>query len=259
MAAGAARRMHAKTGAKVYIRRRDHKPQWFDVWDGLPYILRRPTPGCEIIVSGGGQRDYIEAKTPEKWVWKRYSPHPAAIAFTPAELAFAAPHAGRVMIEPHGKAVGHSNKVYPYLRWLEVVRSMPETQFVQCGAGDLPWIMEPNVKHVVTPSFRHAAAVLAGSRALVSGEGGLMHAAAAVGVQAVVYFGAFISPEVTGYARNANLFAGTGLGCGMRTNCPHCRKAADRISPEEIQTQLRAVLAGGELESTPNLFRVRGK
>lgn len=234
--------MHRKTGAKVYIRRRDHKPQWFDVWDNIPYILRRPVPGCEIIVHGAGQRPYIEAKTLEKWVWKRYSPHPAEIAFTPAELAFAAPHAGRVMIEPHGKAVGHSNKVYPYLRWLEVVRSMPETQFVQCGAGDLPWIMEPNVKHVVTPSFRHAAAVLAGSRALVSGEGGLMHAAAAVGVRAVVVRGGFISKEVTGYAMHRDLFTGTGLGCGMRANCVHCQKAMARITPAEIVSNLKEIL-----------------
>lgn len=234
--------MHRKTGAKVYIRRRDHKPQWFDVWDNIPYILRRPVPGCEIIVHGAGQRPYIEAKTPEKWVWKRYSPHPAEIVFTPAELAFAAPHAGRVMIEPHGKAVGHSNKVYPYLRWLEVVRSMPETQFVQCGAGDLPWIMEPNVKHVVTPSFRHAAAVLAGSRALASNEGGLVHAAAAVGVRAVVPMGGFIGPDVIGYKANRNLFTGTGLGCGMRANCVHCQKAMARITPAEIVSNLKEIL-----------------
>lgn len=242
MSSGAARHLHKKTGAKVYIRRRDHKPQWFDVWDGLPYILRRPTPGCEILVSGGGLRDYIESKTPERWVWKRYTPHAAEIAFTPVEIAFAAPHAGRVMIEPHGKNVGHDNKRYPFNRWLEVVRSMPGELFVQCGAGDLPWLMEPNVKHVVTPSFRHAAAVLAGSRALVSGEGGLMHAAAAVGVRAVVAYGGFISPAVTGYAMHKNLFTGEGLGCGLRTNCQHCTKAMSRITPTMVVDNLKEIL-----------------
>lgn len=242
IAAGDARHIHKKTGSKIFIQRRDHKPQWFDVWDNIPYLVRRPTAGCEVIVHGAGQRPYIEAKTPEKWVWKRYSPHPAEIRFTPTETAFAAPHAGRVMIEPHCKNIGHDNKRYPFLRWLEVVRSMPETQFVQCGAGDLPWLMEPNVKHVVTPSFRHAAAVLAGSRALVSGEGGLMHAAAAVGVRAVVAYGGFISPEVTGYDMHKNLFTGEGLGCGMRTNCVHCQKAMARITPDEIVSNLKELL-----------------
>ena len=234
--------MHRKTGAKVYIRRRDHKPQWFDVWDGLPYILRRPVPGCEIIIHGGGVRPYIDAKTPERWVWKRYAPHPAEIAFKPEEVAFAAPHAGRVMIEPHGKNVGHTNKLYPFNRWVEVVRAMPDTPFVQCGAGDQPWVMEPNVKHVVTPSFRHAAAVIAVSRALASNEGGLVHAAAAVGVRAVVPMGGFISSEVIGYRANHNLFTGTGLGCGMRTNCVHCQKAFSRITPDEIVRNLKEIL-----------------
>ena len=103
--------MHRKTGAKVYIRRRDHKPQWFDVWDNIPYILRRPVPGCEIIVHGGGQRPYIDTKAADRWTWKRYAPHPAEIVFTAAELAFAAPHAGRVMIEPNGKNSGGARYV----------------------------------------------------------------------------------------------------------------------------------------------------
>jgi hypothetical protein len=234
--------MHAKTGRKVYIRRRDHRPQWFDVWDGVPFLLKRPTGDCEIVTSGGGVRGYIDVKTAERWVWKKYHARPGLIVLKPDEIAFAAPHAGRVMIEPHGKNVGHLNKTYPFNRWLEVVRSMPETSFVQCGAGDLPWLMEPNVKHVVTPSFRHAAAVLAVSRALVSGEGGLMHAAAAVGVRAVVAFGAFISPSVTGYAMHKNLFTGDGLGCGMRTTCAHCQKAMGRISPDEIVSNLKEIL-----------------
>ena len=234
--------MHRKTGAKVYIRRRDHKPQWFDVWDNIPYILRRPVPGCEIIVHGGGQRPYIDTKAADRWTWKRYAPHPAEIAFTAAEIAFAAPHAGRVMIEPNGKNIGHLNKQWGMLRWIEVVRSCPEIQFVQCGAGDQPWLVEPNVKHVATPSFRHAAAVLAASRALLSNEGGLVHAAAAVGVRAVVPYGGFIGPSVIGYAMHRNLFTGTGLGCGMRTNCQHCVKCMARITPAEIVSNLKEIL-----------------
>ena len=234
--------MHAKTGKRVFIRRRDHKPQWFDIWDGVPFLLKRATGDCEIITSGGGLRGYIDVKTPEKWVWKKYHARPGVIVFKPEEIAFAAPHAGRVMIEPHIKANGHDNKRYPFLRWLEVVRSMPEIAFTQCGAGDQPWLMEPNVKHVVTPSFRHAAAVLAVSRALASNEGGLVHAAAAVGVRAVVPYGGFISHEVVGYKANRNLFTGTGLGCGMRTNCQHCVKCMARITPAEIVSNLKEIL-----------------
>lgn len=242
MACGEARHMHAKTGRKVCIRRRDGRPYWSSVWDGVPFLARRADANTDTIINGGGTRGYIGVKYGDRWAWRKYTARPAQIVFTPEERAFAAPHAGRVMIEPHGKNVGHTNKVYPFNRWLEVVRSMPGTQFVQCGAGDLPWLAEPNVKHVVTPSFRHAAAVLAGSRALVSGEGGLMHAAAAVGVRAVVVFGGFISPEVTGYDMHKNLFAGEGLGCGLRVNCQHCAKAMSRITPAMVVDNLKEIL-----------------
>lgn len=241
LACGEARHMHSKSGRMVHIRRRDGKPQWFDVWDGVPFLARRATANTDIIVNGGGARGYIDQKTPEKWVWKKYHPRPGMLVFTPDEVAFAAKHAGRVMIEPNGKNVGHLNKVYP--RWTEVVRAMPDTQFVQCGFGDTRWISEPNVRHVVTDTFRKAAAVLAVSRALASNEGGLVHAAAAVGVRAVVTMGGFIAPEVIGYSTNRNLFTGTGLGCGMRTTCEHCRKAYARITPDEIVGHIKELIA----------------
>lgn len=240
MACGEARHMHGKTGRKVHIRRRDAKPYWSPVWDGVPFLARRADANTDIIVNGGGPRGYIDQKTPEKWIWKRYHARPGLLVFNPGEEAFAAKHAGRVMIEPNGKNVGHTNKLYP--RWAEVVRAMPDVEFVQCGAGDGRWITEPNVRHVVTSSFRQAAAVLAVSRAFAGNEGGLVHAAAAVGVRAVVPYGAFISPECTGYKANRNLFTGTGLGCGMRTNCEHCRKAMSRITPDEIVSNLKEIL-----------------
>jgi ADP-heptose:LPS heptosyltransferase len=50
-------------------------------------------------------------------------------------------------------------------------------------------------------------------------EGGMHHASAAVGVPAVVIFGGYISPKVTGYEGHINLFTGTGLGCGNSQPC----------------------------------------
>lgn len=242
MACGEARHMHARTGRKVCIRRRDGKPYWSPIWDGVPFLVRRPDATVDTIINGGGPRPYIDTKAADRWTWKRYTPRPGLIVLKPDEIAFAVPHAGRVMIEPHGKAIGHTNKIYPFNRWLEVVRAMPETQFVQCGAGDMPWLMAPNVKHVVTPSFRHAAAVLAVSTALASGEGGLMHAAAALGVRGVIVYGGFISPASTGYALHKNLFTGTGLGCGMRTVCVHCFKCHSGIPPPTIVSNLKEIL-----------------
>jgi FkbM family methyltransferase len=59
-----------------------------------------------------------------------------------------------------------------------------------------------------------AAGVLSGASLLISPEGGLHHAAAALGVRAVVIFGGFISPATTGYALHTNLFtAARPAGC----------------------------------------------
>jgi len=49
----------------------------------------------------------------------------------------------------------------------------------------------------------------------------------------VVLFGGFIPPSVTGYAAHANLTGGA-EACGSLKPCPHCRKAMEAISVEEV-------------------------
>ena len=58
---------------------------------------------------------------------------------------------------------------------------------------------------------------------------------------AVVLFGGYISPDVTGYDRHANLFTG-GEACGRRTVCDHCRDAMNRITPDLVMRELDALL-----------------
>ena len=69
----------------------------------------------------------------------------------------------------------------------------------------------------------------------------LMHAAAALKVPAVVIYGGFISPKVTGYPLHRNLFTG-GTPCGMRTNCKHCRDAMAAILPTTVYDELKEIL-----------------
>jgi ADP-heptose:LPS heptosyltransferase len=88
---------------------------------------------------------------------------------------------------------------------------------------------------------RQASAVLAGAALLISPEGGLHHAAAALGLRAVVIFGGFISPATTGYDLHRNFFTG-GQACGMRLACAHCAEAMARITPEEVAAAAREQL-----------------
>ena len=75
--------------------------------------------------------------------------------------------------------------------------------------------------------------VLSRARSALIPEGGLHHGAAALGVPAVVLFGGFIPPAVTGYADHAN-FTGGATACGSLNKCLHCRDALEKITVEEV-------------------------
>ena len=243
MAAGEARALHEKTGKPVAIVDARGRAQWVDLWNGIPYILPRVVPGCATVLSGSGMRPYIAMKTTGRWRWKPYQPKPAEVRFTLDEQMLAAKQAGRVMIEPNVKNIGHTNKAWFWSSWQALVDSMPETQFVQCLQGGTQALAGDNVHHVLTLTFRDAMAVLSRSVALVTTEGGLMHAAAAVGTPAVVLWSEFISPDVTGYKMHTNL-RHAGNPCGMRVNCPSCRRSMAAITVDEVRNALAAITQG---------------
>jgi ADP-heptose:LPS heptosyltransferase len=65
-------------------------------------------------------------------------------------------------------------------------------------------------------------------------EGGLHHGAAAVGIPAVVLFGGFIPPQVTGYKTHVNLTGGADFFCGSLQACKHCAEAMERIKSKHV-------------------------
>jgi len=95
------------------------------------------------------------------------------------------------------------------------------------------------VRMVETPTFRHALAALNRASVAVLPEGGLHHGAAALGIPAVVIFGGFVPPQVTGYAMHINL-NGNADACGSLSKCQHCREALDRITVDEVCSNVRA-------------------
>ena len=121
MSIGEAKRLHKQTGQKVLIVGRDGRPVRSDLFNGIPYIIARPTNTTgpyQRLINGSGIRPYIAGKTPEKWQWRKYKPTPGEIVFTPIELDFAERYRGRVMIEPEVNAnTGHTNKAWIGPRW----------------------------------------------------------------------------------------------------------------------------------------------
>lgn len=221
MAAGEAKILHKKTGKVVSIvSALGAHSTYSPLWRGLDYIAG-PTEHAEIqLVDSPYSRRYREYSDEMGSTWRAYRPIPAEIVFTDSEqeIALHVPN-GFVVIEPNIKngRDGFLNKDWGWQRYADVVASLPEVRWLQLGNKHSRHL--PGVEFVETETFRQACALLARSRAYLGPEGGLHHACAALGIPAVVIFGGYISPSVTGYDSHINLFSGSGLGCGRMLAC----------------------------------------
>ena len=239
MATAQAKQMQLANGRPVYVVGRGSRPMWSEVFENNPRIVRRPTPDSQILVNGSGVRPYIRTKTEIRWVWKRWNIEPGEIYLTDEERLFGSRYGGRILIEPQTK-VPRGNKAWPWQRWQATVNVLsPWLDFVQVApTGEGPWL--DGVERVITNTFRQACAVLASSVGFVGCEGGLHHAAAALGIQAVVLYSEFIGPEITGYNSQRNIRHANGM-CGARLPCEGCRLSMEAITVDEVAQAVREV------------------
>ena len=147
-----------------------------------------------------------------------------------------------VIVEPNLKPTASLNKDWGFFRYQRLVAMRPDVPWLQLGRAGARRLA--GTRRLTTPDFRRAAAVLARARAYVGPEGGLHHAAAALGVPAVVIFGAFTAPANTGYDGHLNLYRPHGPGpCGGRRACDDCAASLAAITPEEVAAALDRLLA----------------
>lgn len=196
-----------------------------------------------------GSRIYNEQQG-NRWVWRpdRFKATPGQIFFTDAELAFAKNiEPGFIVIEPNVPAFKTCapNKQWPVVRYEEVARELVAAGYrvVQFGYPKAKYRLR-NASYMTTPSFRCALAAMKKARMAVLPEGGLHHGAAAIGLRAVVLFGGFITPAVTGYDSHINLTGGA-EACGSLKTCPHCIAAMDAITVEDVLSAANGILANG--------------
>jgi ADP-heptose:LPS heptosyltransferase len=88
--------------------------------------------------------------------------------------------------------------------------------------------------HVSTPRFHQAAAIMSHASLIIAPEGANHHAAAALGIPAVIVWGAWSPPQTMGYESQIKLTGGATEACGRIDSCAHCREAMDRISIDEV-------------------------
>ena len=105
---------------------------------------------------------------------------------------------------------------------------------------DLPWLQLGDVsvkrytKWKETNTFREALQVLSKAKLFVGTDGGLHHAAAALGIPSVVIWTGFTSPRHLGYDTHRNIHDGS-EPCGTYDSiCQHCLLKSKAISVEQV-------------------------
>ena len=75
-------------------------------------------------------------------------------------------------------------------------------------------------------------------------EGGFSHAAAAIRKKAIVYFGGWIHPKVTGYDFHENIyFDHSESPCGVvGYDCVHCDEARQNITVDNLFSKVTSIL-----------------
>ncbi len=244
MVTGHVREMQLRDPRKVKILY-ERPTHWSEVFD---HNQRIAPPGHvgdfqEYRPRNKGLRPYIAEKSSERWTWQAYGPPVGELFFTEWERGFAQRARPEIIVEPTIKENASPNKDWHWERWQVLVRLMRAAGLNVAQVGPAGTRTLTGVRLIATLKFREAAVVLSRAKAAVMPEGGLMHAAAAVGLRSVIIFGGYISPAVTGYDMHRNIFTGDGLGCGMRSPCMHCRKAMAEITPELVMAELMTLLA----------------
>jgi len=144
---------------------------------------------------------------------------------------------------PKGKTTFCANRKEWGLENFQGLRDlMPEVSFLQVGIPS-----DPLLKNVTDGRYltaRQTAAAMRRSHFFVGLEGGLMHLAKAVGCRAVIIYGGFIRPEISGYDENLNIYAPVDCSPCFHSDYSHdecttmdCMKA---ITPEMVLERVRS-------------------
>lgn len=245
MAAGEAQRVYdADPSKRAAICDLHGDVRWHDLWDGNP-ILAKPddvAAGEQVhrITNGVGCRPYaVNPWTRQSGItftdW-RARDHRGKLYLTPSEIATGQVFRELVgpywVIEPSPSRQSNPNKQWPWSRFVQVVQAQGPT-WVQMIHADSKVL--GRVELVSSPSFRAACAILAHAEGFLGTEGGLSHAAAALGIPAVVIFGGCMSVETFGYPEHVNLVNdGPESPCGRWLPCEHCQAAMERISVQRV-------------------------
>ena len=215
-------------------------------------------------------RPYInyEKSNLDKWIWNMdFSPTPGQLYFSEQEKKIAdkiifeakqfwkkknkSNYNAIIFLETSSTKIHSSslsikmkNKDWGDSNWLQLVKKIKNDyliiQSVHETSKKIEGIFCSNKKF----NFRIACAILEKCDLFVGPEGGIGHAAAALNKKAVIYFGGWIHPKLTGYNFHENLyFFHPKSPCGARGYiCDHCKEARKSIKVDFFEDKIRKIV-----------------
>jgi ADP-heptose:LPS heptosyltransferase len=227
--------------------------RWHPLWEGNPVIATpREVAGGEPvhkIQNAVNVRPYLQKGFTHASGWRftdwRAQDHRGKIYLSLKEralgIAAQQQHGPFVVIEPSPIAKSNPNKAWPREKFAGLIAACPDVRFAQIHHPESTTL--DGAVQLGASTFRNACGILASAAAYVGPEGGLHHAAAALGVPAVVIFGGCASVKTTGYPEHVNLADdGPQTPCGRWVRCGHCVDAMAKITPERVANALREVM-----------------
>ena len=249
MVTAQARAMQAADPRPVRVLDRKGNARVHEIWRGNPRITSDDQVDAQVLVNGSGARPYVDyeamgGNAKDRTIPWRYSTW-SVNDVGPGELMIQPMlPGGYLVIEPHVKDQASPNKRWPWEYAGRLVELL-DADWVQVGPPGTRILA--GARHVPTASFLDGCRVLSGAAGAVLPEGGLHHAAAALGIPAVVIFGGMTSPANTGYDAHVNLaFEGAADPCGSRELCRHCDQAMRGITPEFVAEQVQHIQRGND-------------
>lgn len=252
MAAGEAEKLYNELGLKVVITDQRGRRRWSDIWDGNPAIATEADIArgkVQYITNGPNARPYnanvpFTAQAGIKFTDWRARDHRGRIYLTDEERELGTSTRDRVgpywVIEPSPIASSNPNKQWFHERFADVVRQVSDRAWVQGVHSSFRPI--EGITYVPTKTFRLACGLLSAASGYLGTEGGLHHAAAALGIPAVVIFGGCMSVETFGYPEHLNIADdGPDSPCGRWVPCEHCRQAMEAITVDRVVSALTSV------------------
>lgn len=230
MALGRLEAQYEESGEPAKVVDANGRDRFHIVWEGNPAYSKEAT---RKIIDGPGARPYIKFNSGNAKFNLEHTARAGRI-FIPEEYNRKHPLPPYAIVSPHLKKLASPNKSYGFDRWAAVIKNfpIPVYQLIQ----DYSEKILPGALVLYTPHLYHALAMIKDAAVVMCNEGGTHHMAASLKVPAVVFFGSFIPPSVTGYSFHYNIGIESPHGyCGKWTRCKECDELKKTIEPNTIR------------------------